>query len=87
MKDKMKQPAHSLVDIEPRWPTRLTILLVFSLKFLPGRVRAFPPWVACLLVAALISPMILWWLSLAKERWLRLESIVTYCSFQSLGLE
>lgn len=72
----MTKPSQSL-DIEPRWPIALTILVVFGLIFLPGRVRAFPPWVVCLMAAALTAPMLALWLSPAKEHWLRIEGIST----------
>lgn len=69
--------ASESLNIEPRWPIGLTVLVVFGLTLLPGRVRAFPPWVTCLLAFALITPMLALWLSPAKERWLRIESTVT----------
>jgi hypothetical protein len=31
------------LNIEPRWPIALTIVVVFGLTFLPGRVRVLPP--------------------------------------------
>ena len=75
-KDATKQPAPPL-DLEPRWPIALTIVVVFGLTFLPGRVRVFPPWAVCVIAAVLIAPMVAMSLSPAKERWLRIESIVT----------
>jgi len=71
-----KQPVPQL-DLEPRWPIALTIVVVFGLTFLPGRVRVFPPWAVCVIAAVLIAPMVAMSLSPAKERWLRIESIVT----------
>jgi hypothetical protein len=55
----------------------VTIGVVFALTFLPGRVRVFPPWVVALIAAVLVTPMVALALSPAKERWLRIESIVT----------
>jgi len=65
------------LDLEPRWPIILTIIVVFALTLLPGRVRAFPPWARVLVVVVLIAPMAGLWLSPAKQRWLQIESIVT----------
>ena len=65
------------LDIEPRWPIALTIVVVFGLTFLPGRVRVLPPSVVCVIPAVLIAPMVAMSFSPAKERWLRIEGIVT----------
>lgn len=72
----MTEPSQQL-DIEPRWPIALTILVVAGLTLLPGRVRAFPPWVVCLMTIVLIAPMLALCFSPAKENWLRIEGIVT----------
>jgi len=73
------------LDLEPRWPIILTIIVVFALTLLPGRVRAFPPWARVLVVVVLIAPMAGLWLSPAKQRWLRIESIVTVASVLIAG--
>jgi hypothetical protein len=72
----MSELVHKL-DLEPRWPIVLTIMLVFALTFLPGRVRVFPPWAVVLITIVLIAPMAGVGLSSAKQRWLRIESAVT----------
>jgi hypothetical protein len=64
-------------DLEPRWPIVLTIMVVFALTFLPGRVRIFPSWAVALITIVLIAPMAAVGLSSAKLRWLRIESIIT----------
>ena len=73
------------LDLEPRWPIILTIIVVFALTLLPGRVRAFPPWARVLVVVVLIAPMAGLWLSPAKQRWLRIESIVTVATVLIAG--
>ena len=73
------------LDLEPRWPIVLTIIVVFALTLLPGRVRAFPPWATVLIVVVLIAPMAGLWLSPAKQRWLQIESIVTVASVLIAG--
>ena len=71
----MTEPGQSL-DLEPRWPVALTVIVAFGLSLLPGRVRAFPPWAVVFIVFVVITPMAgLRW-SDAKQRWLRIESIV-----------
>ena len=72
-------------DLEPRWPIVLTIIVVFALTLLPGRVRAFPPWATVLIVVVLIAPMAGLWLSPAKQRWLQIESIVTVATVLIAG--
>ena len=73
------------LDLEPRWPIVLTIIVVFALTLLPGRVRAFPPWATVLIVVVLIAPMAGLWLSPAKQRWLQIESIVTVATVLIAG--
>jgi hypothetical protein len=70
------EPAQVL-DLEPRWPVVLTIIAVFALTLLPGRVRVFPPWFVVVMTAVLIAPMIALPLAPAKQRWLRIEGFVT----------
>jgi hypothetical protein len=55
----------------------LTIVIVFGLTMLPGRVRVFPPWAVVLITLVLIAPMAGVGLSSAKQRWLRIESAIT----------
>ena len=64
------------LDLEPRWPVGLTVMVAFGLSLLPGRVRVFPPWAVVLIISMVITPMfgVRW--SNAKDRWLRIESIV-----------
>lgn len=72
----MNEPGKAL-DLEPRWPLALAVVVTFALSLLPGRVRAFPPWVVFIIVCVVIAPMagVRW--SGAKHRWLRIESVVT----------
>lgn len=72
----MGEPQASL-DLEPRWPIVATISIVFALSLLPGRVRAFPPWMVLVIIAVLVAPMAGLRLSSAKQRWLQIESIGT----------
>ena len=72
----MSEPQASL-DLEPRWPIVATISIVFALSLLPGRVRAFPPWMVLVIIAVLVAPMAGLRLSSAKQRWLQIESIGT----------
>ena len=83
----MTQTSESL-DLEPRWPILLTILIVFGLSFLPGRVRAFPPWVIFVLTVILLVPMAAIRLSSNKTRWLRIERVVTtfFVLFAAFGM-
>ena len=70
----MTEQGQSL-DLEPRWPVALTVIVAFGLSLLPGRVRAFPPWVVTLIVCMVITPMVALRWSNAKHRWLQIESI------------
>jgi hypothetical protein len=70
------EPTESL-HIEPRWPVILTIIVVFGLTLLPGRVRVFPPWFVIAITVVLIAPMLALPLAPAKQRWLRIEGFVT----------
>jgi hypothetical protein len=65
------------LELEPRWPIVLAIIVAFALSLLPGRVRAFPPWMVLLLTGVLIAPMAGLRLSSTKQRWLQIEGIVT----------
>jgi len=65
------------LELEPRWPIVLAIIVAFALSLLPGRVRAFPPWTVFLLTGVLIAPMAGLRLSSAKQRWLQIEGNVT----------
>ena len=83
----MTQTSESL-DLEPRWPIVLTILIVFGLSFLPGRLRAFPPWVIFVLTVILLVPMAAIRLSSNKTRWLRIERVVStfFVLFAAFGM-
>jgi hypothetical protein len=73
--------------IEPRWPVVLVIVAVLALlTVLPDRVRVFPSWVPYLLAIALIVPTAALPLTSAKDRWLRIESIVTLFFFAIAGI-
>ena len=64
--------------IESRWLVSLAVIAVFVLLILlPGRVRVFPIWVGCVLVSALIVPMVALSLSSEKRRWLHIEAATT----------
>ena len=83
----MSDPPASL-DLEPRWPIVATISIVFALTLLPGRVRAFPPWMVLGIIAVLVAPMAGLRLSSAKQRWLRIESIgtIVFVSLAAVGM-
>ncbi|HEX8892385.1 MAG TPA: hypothetical protein VF783_03625 [Terriglobales bacterium] len=81
----MSEPQASL-DLEPRWPIVATISIVFALSLLPGRVRAFPPWMVLVIIAVLVAPMAGLRLSSAKQRWLQIESIGTIVFVLLAGL-
>ena len=82
----MTQTSESL-DLEPRWPILLTILIVFGLSFLPGRLRAFPPWVIFVLTVILLVPMAAIRLSSNKPVGCGLRESSQLSSFYSLLLE
>lgn len=64
--------------IESRWLVILAVIAVLTLLILlPGRVREFPIWVGCALVAVFITPMVALSLATDKKRLLRIESVVT----------
>jgi uncharacterized membrane protein len=73
----MKERAQT-TRIEPRWLVALVVLAVFALlTVLPGRVRAFPVWVSCVLVILLMVPMAAVTLAANKTMWLGVERIAT----------
>lgn len=74
---RVTHEATPTLDLEPRWPMVLTVMVVFGSTLLPGRVRLFPPWVVLCIVIVLIAPMAGLWLSSAKQQWLRIEGWVT----------
>lgn len=81
----MREPTR-VTQIEPRWPVILTIVAVGCLlALLPSRVRVLPSWVPLLLAMGLIVPMAAVALTIAKGRWLRIESIVTLVFFVVAG--
>jgi hypothetical protein len=64
--------------IESRWLVILAVVAVFVLLILlPSRVREFSIWVGCVLVSALILPMVALSLSTNKRRWLHIEGVAT----------
>jgi hypothetical protein len=69
--------AHAaLLNIEPRWPVVLTVIVeVFLLGALPGRVKTFPAWGMPTLLVLTILPMAALTVSAEKSRWLRIERI------------
>ena len=75
-------------DIEPRWGVAITILVVFGLTLLPGRVRAFPVWFVSVLAIALIVPLIALQLTTARDRWLRIErvAVIVFLTLVAFGL-
>lgn len=70
--------SHQPLELEPRWPIVLAILVVFALSFLPGRIRVFPPWAVAVIVACVVAPMVALHLSQDKRRWLQIERIVLW---------
>ena len=52
-------------------------MVVFALTLLPGRVRIMPPGAVVLMTLVLITPMVGVWFAEAKQRWLRIEAVVT----------
>ena len=73
----MEEP-NQIRRIESRWLVGLTVVAVLVLLILlPGRVRVFPIWVGCVLVSALIVPMVALSLSTDKKRWLHIEGSTT----------
>jgi len=67
---------------EPRWPVVLTVLATYALlTVLPERLRIVPTWLPLLLGSALIIPMIIVGLTHEKDRWLRLEHVLTLLFF------
>jgi hypothetical protein len=76
------------LDLEPRWPIALMIIITFGLTFLPGRVRAFPPWSIWVVLLVLLVPMAGIRLSSNKERWLQIEGIITaiFILFGAFGM-
>ena len=75
-------------EVEPRWGVALTVLVVFGLTLLPGRVRAFPVWFVSVLAISLIVPLIALSLSAAKDRWLRVEKVAVnaFLALLTIGL-
>jgi uncharacterized membrane protein len=74
---RMEEP-NQIRRIESRWLVILAIMAVFILLIvLPGRVREFPIWIGCVLVSALIAPMVAVSLATDKRWLLRIESFAT----------
>ncbi len=63
---------------ESRWPVVLVILGVLGvLALLPGRITLSPRWLPFVVAAVVLSPVVATQLAVAKERWLRVERVVT----------
>jgi hypothetical protein len=83
--DMTTRPAQAL-HVEPRWPVALAVIGVsLLLAQLPDRVRTFPFWVPYVLGIALVVPMVAIALTKAKERWLRVERMITLLFFVVTG--
>jgi uncharacterized membrane protein len=64
--------------IESRWPVVFAVLVVaLLLTMMPDRLRVLPVWAPAVLGIAIIVPMAAVMLTRAKERWLRIERMVT----------
>jgi len=82
----MEEP-NQIRRIESRWLVILVDDTVFVLlTLLPRRVRVFPIWVGCALVAALIAPMVALSLSTDKRRWLHIEGTATLVFISITGI-
>jgi len=82
----MEEP-NQIRRIESRWLVILVVVAVFVLlTLLPRRVRVFPIWVGCALVAALIAPMVALSLSTDKRRWLHIEGTATLVFISITGI-
>ena len=82
---EVTQPA--LVSrIEPRWPIALVLIGVFALlAVLPLRVRVFPIWVPYVVTTSVIVPMAALSIANAKQRWLKIETLVTFVALCLAG--
>lgn len=82
----MKKPVQAR-RIEPRWPVVLTVLaVVFLLAVLPARIRLLPIWLSYVVAIAVIAPMAIVTLAVAKMRWLRIERVITLIFFVVAGV-
>jgi len=82
----MKKPVQER-RIEPRWPVVLTVLAVVCLlAVLPGRVRLLPIWLSYIVAVGVSVPMAAVTLTAAKERWLRIERVITLLFFVVAGV-
>jgi hypothetical protein len=72
--------------IEPRWPAALAIVaVVVLLALLPGRVRLVPSWCPYAMGIAVLVPMAVVALTVARARWLRVERRITLLFFVVAG--
>ncbi len=77
------------LQIEPRWPVALTIMVVLVLlTVLPDRIRFVPVWVPYMFGIALLVAMSMVPLTGAKAQWLRFERIVMlfFCAVVGVSL-
>ena len=75
-----------LTAVEPRWPVGLTTLVVlFLLVALPGRIRLLPVWVLYIVGFAVLAPMVAVGLGPAKTLWRRIERVVTLLFVATAG--
>jgi uncharacterized membrane protein len=66
------------LKFERRWPVVITILaVIILLSLLPGPIRLMPMWVTYIIGAVVLAPIIAVGLTVARERWLRIERTVT----------
>jgi uncharacterized membrane protein len=74
-------------NVEPRWPVLLTVLAVLFLQgLLPGRISIFPRLAAYIAVIAVMLPILAVQFFKKKERWLRIEHVVTLAFCVVAGL-
>lgn len=72
----MNKPASTL-QIEPRWPVALTVIVVlWLLRVLPDRVRVLPLWFQYIFGIALLASMLAVGVMAAKPRWVMVERLV-----------
>ncbi len=72
-KEPIQQPR-----FEHRWPAVFAVLVLYGLlAFLPARVRLFPAWCLYASALALLLPMFLVELRVAREWWIRVQRPIT----------
>lgn len=72
----MNKPTSTL-QIEPRWPVALTVMVVmWLLRVLPDRIRPLPIWFQYLFGITLLAAMLAVRVMEAKPLWLRVERLV-----------